>query len=121
MPRRLAAVLCRLADCDGELAANQVTKVARTRLVALAKALPLTVTGTRSIAEATVTRGGVRLEQIEPRTMASKVCPGLYLAGEVIDADGPCGGYNLHMCFSTGVLAGASASHSIVNSQASAG
>ena len=121
VPRRLAAVLCRLADCDGELAANQVTKVARTRLVALAKALPLTVTGTRSIAEATVTRGGVRLEQIEPRTMASTVCPGLYLAGEVIDADGPCGGYNLQMCFSTGRLAGASASNSIVNPPSAAG
>jgi predicted flavoprotein YhiN len=117
----LAAALCRLAECDGELAANQVPKVARKRLVALAKSLPLHVTGTRPIAEATVTRGGVRLEQIEPRTMASKVCPGLYFAGEVIDADGPCGGYNLHMCFCTGLLAGASASHSVVKSQPSGG
>jgi hypothetical protein len=121
VPRRLAAVLCRLAECDSELAANQVPKAVRSRLVALAKSLPLTVTGTRSIAEATVTRGGVRLEQIEARTMASKVRPGLYFAGEVIDADGPCGGYNLHMCFSTGWLAGESASHSIVNPPSSAG
>jgi predicted Rossmann fold flavoprotein len=121
VPRRLAAALCRLAECDGELAANQVPKAARKRLVALAKSLPLHVTGTRSIAEATVTRGGVSLKQIGARTMASKVCPGLYLAGEVIDADGPCGGYNLQMCFSTGLLAGRSASHSVVNPPSSAG
>jgi len=121
VPRRLAAALCRLAECDGELAANQVPKIARRRLVALAKLLPLHVTGTRPIDEATVTRGGASLEQIEPRTMASTVCPGLYFAGELIDADGPCGGYNLQMCFSTGLLAGRSASHSVVNPPSPAG
>jgi predicted Rossmann fold flavoprotein len=116
VPRRLAAALCRLAGCDGELAANQVPKAIRTRLVTLAKSAPLRVTGTRPLAEATVTRGGMSLAQIEARTMGSKVHPDLYLAGELIDADGPCGGYNLHMCFSTGMVAGRSASHSVVTS-----
>jgi predicted Rossmann fold flavoprotein len=115
VPKRLAATLCRLARCDGDLEANQITKDIRKRLAGLLKSLPLCITGTRPIAEATVTRGGVSLKQIEPRTMASKVCPGLYFAGEVVDADGPCGGYNLQMCFATGILAGRSAADSVVN------
>ena len=120
VPKRLAATLCRLARCNADLQANQVTKDIRKRLAGLLKLLPLCVTGTRPIAEATVTRGGVGLPQIEPRTMASKVCPGLYFAGEVIDADGPCGGYNLQMCFATGLLAGRSAADSLVNPRPSA-
>jgi len=116
VPKRLAATLCRLARGEAELAANQVSKDLRRRLAGLLKVLPLSVTGTRPIAEATVTRGGVSLKQIAPQTMASKVCPGLYFAGEVIDADGPCGGYNLQMCFATGLLAGRSAADSLVKS-----
>lgn len=116
VPKRLAAALCRLAQCDANLEANQVARDIRRRLVGLLKSLPLRVRGTRPIAEATVTRGGVGRAQIDPRTMASKVCPGLYFAGEVIDADGPCGGYNLQMCFATGLLAGRSASDSLVKS-----
>ena len=115
MPRRLASTLCRLARCDSDLAANQISKAVRRRLTGLTKSLPLCIKGTRPIAEATVTQGGVSLKQIEPHTMASKVCPGLYFAGEVIDADGPCGGYNLQMCFATGILAGRSAADSIIN------
>jgi len=117
MPRRLASTLCRLARCDSDLAANQIRKAVRKRLAGFIKSLPLSIIGTRPITEATVTQGGVSLKQIEPRTMASKVCPGLYFAGEVIDADGPCGGYNLQMCFATGLLAGRCAADSIVNSR----
>jgi len=120
VPKRLAVTLCRLARCDADLEANQVSKDVRRRLGALIKSLPLCVNGTRPIAEATLTRGGVSLAQIEPRTMASKVCPGLYFAGEVIDADGPCGGYNLQMCFAPGLLAGRSAADSLVNPRRSA-
>jgi predicted flavoprotein YhiN len=67
---------------------------------------------TRPITEATVTRGGVSINEIDPKTMESKLCPGLFFAGEVLDADGPCGGYNLQACWSTGTLAGFSASRS---------
>jgi len=119
MPRRLASTLCRLARCDSDLPANQISKGVRRRLVGLTKSLPLSITGTRPIAEATVTQGGVSLKQIEPRTMASKVCSGLYFAGEVIDADGPCGGYNLQMCFAIGRLAGRCAADSVVNPHSS--
>jgi predicted Rossmann fold flavoprotein len=115
VPKRLAVTLCRLADSDAACPSNQVTKTTRRRLVALAKSLPLHVTGARPIAEATVTRGGVSRAEIDPRTMESRIRPGLYFAGEVIDADGPCGGYNLQMCFATGSLAGHSAADSLVN------
>ncbi len=112
LPKRLAVTLCHLAGGAADQPVNQVRKQTRRRLVALIKATPLVVTGTRPIAEATVTRGGVTLDQIDRRTMESKVRPGLYFAGEVIDADGPCGGYNLQMCFATGLLAGRSAARS---------
>ncbi len=109
VPRRLASTLCKLAGCDGDTPAGQIRKETRRALLTLLKALPLHVTGTRPIAEATVTRGGVDRRQIDPKTMGSKLCAGLFFAGEVIDVDGPCGGYNLQMCFSTGTLAGRAA------------
>ena len=75
-------------------------------MVRLIKGLPLTVVSTRPIAEATVTRGGVCRDEIEGKTMESKICGGLYFAGEVVDVDGPCGGYNLQIAWSTGAVAG---------------
>ncbi|HPC95444.1 MAG TPA: NAD(P)/FAD-dependent oxidoreductase [Sedimentisphaerales bacterium] len=109
VPRRLASTLCVLAGCDEDTQAGQIRKETRRALRKLLKALPLHVTGTRPITEATVTRGGIDRRQIDPRTMGSKICAGLFFAGEVIDVDGPCGGYNLQMCFSTGALAGSAA------------
>jgi hypothetical protein len=89
--------------------ASQLKKALRKKLAHLIKALPLSIVCTRPIAEATITRGGVPTIEINPKKMESKICPGLFFAGEVIDADGPCGGYNLQICWSTGALAGASA------------
>lgn len=109
LPRQLALTLCLLAGCGRQTQAGQLPGEQRRQLVRTIKRLPLTVTGVESIAKATVTRGGVSLAQIDPRTMESKVRPGLFFAGEVIDLDGPCGGYNLQMCWSTGALAGRSA------------
>ncbi len=111
VPKRLASALCTLARCDSDLQAGQLKREDRIRIIGIFKELPLCVTRTRPIAEATVTRGGVSLEQIDPRTMQSKICPGLFLAGEVIDVDGPCGGYSLQACWSTGALAGRSAAY----------
>jgi predicted Rossmann fold flavoprotein len=109
VPKRLAIVLYKQGGCDDELPAGQLKKDARRKLVRLLKVTPLSIIRTRSIAEATVTRGGVCLNEINPKTMESKLCPGLFFAGEVLDVDGPCGGYNLHACWSTGALAGSSA------------
>jgi len=114
VPRQLSQVLCRRARCDGDVQAGQLKAEVRRRLIASMKGLPLSITGTEPIAKATVTRGGVSTDQIEPETMESKLCPGLFFAGEVIDVDGPCGGYNLQMCWSTGALAGHNATHSLL-------
>jgi hypothetical protein len=113
VPRQLSHVVCRLAECDCDLQVGQLPAQMRKRLASLIKGLPLRITGTEPIAKATVTRGGVSLEEIDPKTMESRIRPGLFFAGEVIDVDGPCGGYNLQACWSTGALAGRSAAHSL--------
>ncbi len=110
VPKRLAIVLCRQGGCDDEMPAGQLKKDVRKKLAGMLKALPLSVVRTRPIDDATVTRGGVSVAEVEPKTMESKLCPGLFFAGEVLDVDGPCGGYNLQACWSTAVLAGSSAS-----------
>ena len=109
VPKRLSVLLCRQANCDAELPAGQLRKDVRRNLVRMIKELPLSIVRTRPIAEATVTRGGVSISEVDPKTMESKICPGLFFAGEVLDLDGPCGGYNLQACWSTGALAGSSA------------
>jgi hypothetical protein len=113
IPKRLSEVLCKLAGCADEIEANQLKKDVRKKLISKLKSLPLSVTNTRPLAEAIVTRGGVSTAEIEPKTMESKICPGLFFAGEVIDVDGPCGGYSLQMCWSTGALAGSSAAKNL--------
>jgi predicted Rossmann fold flavoprotein len=115
VPRQLAHALCDVARCDGEVQAGQVNAETRRRLVASIKGLPLAIAGAEPIAKATVTRGGVSTAQIDPQTMESRIRPGLFFAGEVMDVDGPCGGYNLQMCWSTGALAGRSAAHALLN------
>jgi len=115
VPRQLSHVVCRLAGCDCDLQVGQLPAQMRKRIILLIKGLPLRITGTEPIAKATVTRGGVSLEEIDPKTMESRIRPGLFFAGEVIDVDGPCGGYNLQACWSTGALAGRSAAHSLTN------
>jgi predicted flavoprotein YhiN len=79
------------------------------------KHLSIPIKGTRSIDEAIITRGGVSVKEINPKTMESKICERLYFAGEVIDVDAYTGGYNLQIAFSTGVLAGESAAFSVEN------
>ena len=78
----------------------------RHELGCVLKNLTCTIAGTRPIEEAIVTAGGVSTREIDPKTMQSKLCPGLYFAGEVIDVDAYTGGFNLQIAFSTGALAG---------------
>ena len=78
----------------------------RKNLVDTIKSLKLTVMGFNDIAEAIVTSGGIKVSEINPKTMESKLCKGLFFAGEVIDADGYTGGFNLTIAFSTGYTAG---------------
>jgi predicted Rossmann fold flavoprotein len=108
VPKKLAVLICNQAGIT-ETTASHLEKEQRRKIVQLLKKLPLSIMVTRPIEEATITRGGVSTAEIDPKTMQSRICPGLYFAGETIDADGPCGGYNLQICWSTGVLAGKSA------------
>ncbi len=108
VPKKLAGFLCRQAGV-AETIGSHLKKEYRRKIAQLLKKLPLSVVRTRPIAEAIVTRGGVSVAEIETKTMESKICPGLFFAGEILDVDGPCGGYNLQMCWSTGALAGSSA------------
>jgi hypothetical protein len=109
VPALLAGVIVKHFSFDGAIIAGHVPRAERIRLRQLLKALPLTVVATAPIEEALVTRGGVELSEIDARTLMSKRCEGLYFAGEVMDVDGDCGGYNLQMCWSTGKRAGFSA------------
>jgi hypothetical protein len=88
---------------------NQITQKERESLVSLFKAMRLDITKPRPMDEAMITRGGVSLKDINPRTMESRLIKGLYFAGEIIDIDADTGGFNLQAAFSTGYLAGESA------------
>ncbi|MBI2824748.1 MAG: NAD(P)/FAD-dependent oxidoreductase [Planctomycetia bacterium] len=108
VPRRLAEALVREAGLAPESKAAELSKAGRAALVRAIKQASIPVTGTRGFAKAEVTAGGVPLAEVDSRTLASKIVPGLYLAGEVLDLDGPIGGYNFQAAFSTGWLAGLS-------------
>ncbi len=106
LPQRLIAPVLDQAFIDEEKFVNQLSRTERRRLVDVLKAFTVPITGTRPIAEAIVTAGGVSLKEIDPKTMESKLIKGLFFAGEVMDIDGYTGGYNLQAAFSTGYAAG---------------
>lgn len=108
LPKKLVPVIVRLCGIKPSHKVNQVTKAMRGRLVNLLKDLKVTVNGFRPIEEAIVTSGGVNVKEVDPKTMQSKLCEGLFFAGEVLDVDAYTGGFNLQIAFSTGHLAGES-------------
>jgi hypothetical protein len=109
LPRRLCETLLSAAGLPADRKAAALSRVDRARLVGGVKRLRLPVTGTLGFGKAEVTAGGVALEEVESRSLRSKRVPGLFLAGEVLDLDGPIGGYNFQAAWSTGWLAGQSA------------
>ena len=106
LPRSMIPVVLRRAGIDPAMQANSLTKQQRRSLVELLKAFSLTVTGKRPVAEAIITSGGVKVGEIDPKTMQSKIVPGLYFAGEIIDCDAYTGGFNLQIAWSTAFAAG---------------
>lgn len=106
LPKRMAPVLMRLGGLKPAQKASQVTQKERHTITQLLKSLPLTVQGPLSIKNAMITNGGISTREINPRTMESRIVPGLYFAGELIDGAAPSGGYNLQQAFSTGFMAG---------------
>lgn len=106
LPHKMIESLLDYAFLDPDRPVNQVTAAERHRLVEVLQHLILIVTKTRPLSEAIVTAGGVSVREINPKTMESKLVPGLYFAGEVTDVDAYTGGYNLQAAFSMGNAAG---------------
>lgn len=106
LAERLIPLLLAQAGLDGDLTGHHLPRSGLQTLAALLKRMPVRVHGTRSLAEAFVTGGGVTLKEIDPKTMGSKLTHGLYFCGEVLDIHGYTGGYNITAAFSTGYTAG---------------
>jgi predicted flavoprotein YhiN len=109
MPQAIADMICQMSLISPITPMANIGRVRRNLIVEHVKSLPATVTRTEGFDKAIVTRGGVELKQVDPRTLASRLVAGLHFAGELLDLDGPCGGYNLQWAFSSGNLAGRSA------------
>lgn len=106
LPNKLVPVMVKLSGIQPSLKCNQITREMRHKLIHLLKELELTLTSFRPIDEAIITSGGIKVSELNPKTMESKLIPGLYFAGEIIDVDAYTGGFNLQIAFSTGYLAG---------------
>ncbi|MGI6343696.1 MAG: NAD(P)/FAD-dependent oxidoreductase [Bacillota bacterium] len=109
LPQRLIPVVIEQAGLDPEKPAHQISRPERQQLAQTLTDLTLSIRGTRPLAEAIVTAGGVDTREVDPRTMESRLLPGLHFAGEVLDVDGYTGGFNLQAAFSTGYVAGRAA------------
>jgi predicted Rossmann fold flavoprotein len=111
LPKKLIPVILELSKIDSAKRGNAVTKEERRKLRILLKEFPLTIKGLLGFNKAIITTGGINLKEVDPKSMRSRIIKNLYFAGEVLDLDGPTGGYNLQVCWSTGHLAGESAAH----------
>ena len=109
LPQKMIEPFVRLCGIDPRKKVHSVTREERETMVAILKGIRVPLAGFRPIDEAIITRGGVSVKEIDPKTMRSKLCAGLYFAGEVLDVDAYTGGFNLQIAFSTAVLAGESA------------
>ena len=108
-PAKLIPVMISLSGIDPDKKVNEISKEERQRFVKLMKAFPATLTGLRDYNEAIITKGGVNVKEINPATMESKIVPGVYFAGEVLDLDALTGGFNLQIAWSTAYAAGMNA------------
>ncbi|MFW6110222.1 MAG: NAD(P)/FAD-dependent oxidoreductase [Patescibacteria group bacterium] len=109
LPSKIIPLTVKKTNIDPHKNISQLTQEERQKLIHLLKKFEFKIKGTLGIKEAIITAGGVDLAEIEPTTMESKLCPDLYIAGELLNLDGPTGGFNLQMCFTTGYTAGKAA------------
>lgn len=118
LPRSMIPVVLRRLDIDPNLQANSLKKQQRRALVELLKNFSIQICGKRPVAEAIITSGGIKVSEIDPKTMESKIIPGLYFAGEIIDCDAYTGGFNLQIAWATAYAAGrAAADKSVIDKQ----
>ena len=112
LPRSMIPVILRRLDIDPAMQANSLTKQKRRELVQLLKAFPVEIAGKRPVAEAIITSGGVKVSEIDPKTMESKRVKGLFFAGEIMDCDAYTGGFNLQIAWATAYAAAMAAGKS---------
>ncbi len=113
LPKSLIPVVIKLSGIPEDKFIHQVTKEERLQLVDLLKGLKLTISKARPIREAVITAGGINVKELNPKTMESRLIPGLYFAGEILDVHGFTGGFNLQIAWSTGYVAGQAAALSL--------
>jgi predicted Rossmann fold flavoprotein len=113
LPQKLIPVIIKLSQIDPSKHVNLVSREERQKLTKLLKNLEMTATGLFGFDFAIVTSGGVDLKEVDPKTMQSKIIKNLYFAGEILDLDGPTGGYNLQVAWTTGFVAGKSAAEKL--------
>ncbi len=118
LPERIVPAVCSDAGVEPAIALGQLEKKARNRLVETLKNWPLGTVRTVSLEKGEVVAGGVKLDEVDPQSMRSKVTPGLYLCGEILDVAGPVGGYNLQAAFATGFVAGETAAQDSLETKA---
>ena len=106
LPKKLIPVMLDYCEIESHKKVNSISKEERNRMVEAFKGLKLTITSLRSFNEAIITQGGIKVKEVDPGTMESKIISNLYLAGEMLDVDALTGGYNLQIAWSTGFLAG---------------
>ena len=109
LPQKIIAPYIGLCGIDPRKKVNSITREEREKMVRTLKGIRIPLVGFRPLEEAIVTRGGVSVKEIDPKTMQSKLVEGLYFAGEVLDVDAYTGGFNLQIAFSTATVAGSSA------------
>ncbi len=115
LPRSMIPVVLERAGIPGDLQANSLTKQQRRQLLEMLKGFPITISEKRPVAEAIITSGGIKVSEIDPKTMMSKKVSGLYFAGEIIDCDAYTGGFNLQIAWSTAYAAGMSAAKYLID------
>ncbi len=106
LPQKLIPIIIKISGIEPNKKVNEITKIERKNLVKLLKNFEITIKGFRTIDEAIITSGGIKIKEINPKTMESKIIKGLYFAGEIIDVDAYTGGFNLQIAYSTGYTAG---------------
>ena len=111
LPRSMIPVVLRRLEIDPDMQANSLTKQKRRAMVELLKAFSVEITGKRPVSEAIITSGGIKVSEIDPKTMQSKLVPGLFFAGEIIDCDAYTGGFNLQIAWATAYAAGMAAAN----------
>lgn len=111
LPRKVITIILKSANIYPDKKGHSITKDERKKLRLLIKQFPLTIKALSGFNKAIITAGGISLREIDPKTMRSRIIRNLFFAGEIMDLDGPTGGYNLQVCWSTGYLAGENAAN----------